>query len=211
MVEKDYLSALLNKLKTVDEEQSLGGFWADTEKTQEMLIKAVMDMQKTFVLLSQEEGFKDICQKIAVFIENPRATKLLIRKGTLQQAINLSLDEMLLLYELSRKFYDKSQFEEAAGIANLLCLLNRRISSFWRMVGCCQLGLNNKGAALAPFLQASMTNSLAIENHISALNCLIELGFTQEALNYYNTAKEVLTDGGQENDILQLDAIINKM
>lgn len=211
MAKEGNLSALLSKLRTIDEQQSLGGLWADTEKTKEMLVKAVIDMQKTFVLLSQQEEFKEICQKIATFIENPRATKLLIKKGTLQQAINLSLDEMLRLYGLSQKFYDESRFEEAAGIANLLCLLNRRISSFWRMVGCCQLGLNNKGAALAPFLQASMADSLSIENHLSALNCLIELGFTQEALNYYNTAREVLTDAGQESDIPQLDAIINKM
>lgn len=201
----------LSKLSSLDENNAFKEFLPSEESLIKMEKKAKEDRRSALELIKNSNFLLGVYTKIMVFLEKSVEEPSLIdyRKIIAEQA-GISDDELLMIYKVSLEFYEEKNFDKAIVIAGLLSFLNPEISAFWRMQGACFYQLNDFNAALIVYLFASMINSLEILNHIACMECLLRLGFTEAALSYYNTAREVLNMADQTHDLLVLDEFFKK-
>lgn len=198
-------------LQSLDQKTPYYSFLKENrEKFQTSLVEGHEEMQKTIAYLSEFGALVEPIRKLKQFIADAKADKLTGGDAdkSIQQLTQISDAEIMDIYEVCYSTFQEKQFEKAASIATLLGCLNGEVSAFWRMLGLCYQSMGNDGAALTPFLYASIVNSMEGENHICALDCLMSLGLTQEAKGYYETAKEILSEMDEKETLLILDEIM---
>ncbi len=207
-MKKDGFSEILDIMRDLDVNQEFKEFLGNEKQLKEIVAKESEDVQKTLQHLSTYGSLKGITDKVKNLMRKAKEGRVSYDqlKESLQKAAKITTDEVLEVYQIAHQLFSERKYEEARAIATFLSYLNPEISAFWRMCGSCYWNLGNEKAALGPFIYASMCNALEVENHLSALDCLIKLGFTQEALNYCATAREVLTEASQWDDIKKIDA-----
>jgi tetratricopeptide (TPR) repeat protein len=169
--------------------------------------------QNTLDKLSTFGDLKSPIEKLKLFIKKAKSGEITYDdlKNSIQKTAKIEVEEMIHIYLIAENFYNQQKYDEAIEVSTFLSSLNPEISLFWKMTGLSYSKLGNEQAALAPYLLASMKNSLSIDNHLSALDCLGKLGLSQQALNYYSVAKEVLSDAQKFDDITKLDSKISTL
>lgn len=213
MTMQDAATLMDDTLEMFDKKSSYYSFLQENRaKFQESLLQGNQEIQKTIAYLSEFGRLIQPISKLQKFIKDAEQTALSYDAAdqSLQDLAKISNEELMEIYQVCYTLFQEKQFEKAASVAFLLGCLNQEVSAFWRMLGLCYQNMGNDGAALTPFLYASMVNSLDGSNHACALSCLLKLGLKQEAQSYYETAKEVLLDLRQEEDIRILDALMAK-
>ena len=210
---KDAFGEIIELMRDLDVNQDFKEFLSDDAKLREIVAKESEDVQKTLQHLSTYGQLKGITDKIKKLMSDAKDGRVSYDqlKESLQKAAKITTDEVLEVYQIAHTLFSERKYEEARAVATFLSYLNPEISAFWRMCGSCYWNLGNEKAALGPFIYASMCNALEVENHLSALDCLLKLGFTQEALNYCVTAKEVLAEANQWDDVKKIDAKVAKL
>ncbi len=204
------IEEITNFLKKLDTEGEFSDALSDEKRWQELLKSENKTVMETLGYLSEFGELKQVTDKINDFIKQASENSVTYQqvREPIQKLAKVEIEEMLAIYAIGESLFFKGEFEKAASISSFLSCLNPNISSFWRMTGFCYKKLGNQNAALPFFLYASMVNSLEIENHLASIGCLNQLGFSQEALNYYNSAKEVLSEAERWDDIKILDSSI---
>jgi tetratricopeptide (TPR) repeat protein len=171
------------------------------------------EMEKTLSFLAEFGHLKGVTDKLKGVMKEAKKGALTYAdlRQPIQRLAKIPPEELLEVYKLAHTLFSEKKFTQASSVAILLSYLSPHISAFWRLAGSCYSNLGDEKAALGLFLYASMVNSLEVDNHLAALSCLIRLGLAQEALNYYNTAKEVLSEARKWDEIKKLDLIITKI
>lgn len=178
----------------------------------EIKAKITQDFEKSVNLLKTFPQSSEIVSKIEIFFAKVQLGEMAIDSlKSIQEQSGISNEELIAVYERALEEFAQERFDNVIMLASLLGTINPDISTFWRLMGSCYWRLEQKENALTPFLYASLIDSVDVTNHLATLECLIALGKEQEALNFYQTAKEILTDLKQFDDIAQLDCIIKKM
>ena len=209
-MEKDAFESIVDALGQLDSDQEFTPFLKDLKPLQ---VKTSEEIQKTLAFLSEFGQLQSVTTKLKNIrkkAQNGQLTYEDLRKS-IQETAGVSSQELLEMYQISHSLFSEGKFDQAVRVSTFLSYVNPEVSAFWRMTGACYWHLDDKKSALGPFLFASMVNSLEVDNHLAVLDCLHQLGFTQETLNYYNTAKEVLSDVNQWDDIKKLDEKIAKI
>ncbi len=206
------LGAIVTLLRDLDTRHEFESF-LDEGSIKKLQESSSEKREKTLSFLAEFGHLKGIVDKLKAVIKEAKKGDLTYRdlRQPIQERAKIPPEELLEIYKLAHTLFSEKRFAEAADVAVLLSSISPHISAFWRLAGSCYAHLGDEKAALGPFLYASMVNSLEVDNHLEALSCLIKLGLTQEALNYYNSAKEVLSEARKWDEIKKLDLIITKI
>lgn len=213
-METKALDIIFDQMQELDVKGVLKPLLSYRAKLHEMAEKSHQELQKTLLMLSEYGELYDSVKKVQNLVQKAKEGKLSEEalKQPLYKTAKLSGEELLAIYKISHAWFEKKEFEKAAEVVSLLVYLAPEVSSFWRMLGSCYWNLDNPQAALAPFLYASMMDGTKVGNHVASLECLIKLGLSQEALNYYQAVQEVLSEEGLfEEAKPHLELVIQKL
>lgn len=205
----DIIDTLMQAMKNLDAKQELQALWSDRAKWEQMFAKQLEQTQETLTLLAEYGRLTPIIQRFRQTLLESQHLKT--EEQALQYVAKISDEEMLEIYQVSHDLFTQKQFEKSAKIATWLGCLNPVVPAFWRLSGLCYVQMEDFKRALAPFLIAAMMDDTSLENHTAFLECLIKLGLNQEALNYYQFAKQRLTDARQWDALPQLDALVKRL
>lgn len=110
-----------------------------------------------------------------------------ILKGNLPQEEFGFTDEQLTdFYQLSEELYQKKNYQSAADIFLLICILNPYVSSFWIGLGMANEMLGENESALHSYLTALEIDEQNLSPALYAISCLIKL-------NRKDKAKELIS------------------
>ena len=103
----------------------------------------------------------------------------------LYEKLGISFETLATVYQLGNQLFAEEKFEEAAGVYEVLGLLNQTSPTIWTAAGLCHYRLKNWGAAVESFLAASDANA---EDPVPLMHC----AFCYLAMNDHEKAKEMI-------------------